>query len=171
MGLVGDCLEEINDLMRKNRDSPEGFEVSYWRFTKNMLEQFVNLSPKEKNDLQSIITRDESGLLFGLARGNAEVAVQKRSRSHFRWGLLALIIENQNHDYRKTLIELTLLDNSARKLDCKLETIFDQVKEFASNETKELFETYFREGYRNINAIEYIEDLDKHGEFTYKQNW
>ena len=49
-----------------------------------------------------------------------------------RFGLLALIHRGQTGDYRDTIIEVALLDNSARKLSVRLEDLFEELRRLAA---------------------------------------
>lgn len=171
MSLVSDCLRKIESVRQQFRGQPKEIRPRYRQLTEEMLKAFTQMSTQEREGLSSAISRDESGLLLGISRSAATASVAENDADRLYWGLLALVMENQKQDYRETLMELTLLDNSARKLGLQLEEVFEQVKEYALEATSELFETYFREGSRHLSAMGYVESVDKNGRFTYERTW
>lgn len=171
MTFVAECLKEFYAIRKKFRGQPNEIRPRYWQLTESMMLRFKRLSVEERKGFFNTLTKDETILLFGIARGAATESVIEQNDKRLYWGLLALVMENQTRDYRESLIELTLLDHSAKKIGTQLEAVFEQVKGFASEKTIKLFETYFREGIRDASAMGYVESLDKDGEFTYKQSW
>lgn len=171
MSLVSDCLREIETVRQQFRGQPNEIRPRYRQLTEEMLKELTVMSKEERESLFSAMSRDESGLLLGISRSAATASVAESDGDRLYWGLLTLVMENQKQDYRETLMELTLLDNSARKLGLQLEDVFEQLKEYASEATRELFETYFREGSRHISAMGYVEAVDKNGRFTYERTW
>lgn len=171
MTLVGECLKEIDAIRQQFRGQPEEFRPRYRRLTEAMMRRFLEMSDQERHSFFEELTREDSGLLFGISRSAATASIVEGNSERLQWGLLALIMENQKHDYRETLMELTLLDHSAQKLQVELETVFDPFKAYASEATSDLFQSYFREGVRQLGAMGYVEAKDKNGRFTYERTW
>lgn len=169
--IVRDCLREIEGLRRQFRGQPDEIRPRYRRLTEGMLVEFIELTPEQRVSFWNSVAREESGLLLGVARSAATSSVTEESPDRLRWGLLGLLAENQRQDFRETLIELTLLDNSARRLGGQLEEVFESVKPYASDEMRQLVESYFKEGDRHLTAMGYIETTDETGRFTYEQQW
>ena len=169
--LVTDCLKKVEEVRRQFRGQPDEIRPRYRQLTEAMLVQFTQLVPEERLAFWSSLSREDSGLLLGITRSAATSSVEEQSADRLRWGLLAILAENQRIDYRETLIELTLLDNSARKLQVALEDIFASLKTYGTDETQALIESYFAEGDRSLRAMGYIEAKDKAGRFTYEQAW
>jgi len=84
---------------------------------------------------------------------------------------MALLVEDGRCDTRETLIELTLLDNSARKLGVELSDVYQTAVMFATEKMTSLMDLYFREGDRRLTAMGYVESTDKAGRFRYVQDW
>ena len=169
--LVTECLKEVEKVRRLFRGQADEIRPRYRQLTEAMLVRFTQLSPEDRLAFWNSLSREDSGLLLGIARSAATSSVEERNADRLRWGLLALLAENQRSGYRETLIELTLLDNSARKLRISLEDTFAPLKTYGTDETRALIESYFAEGDRRLAAMGYVEAKDKAGRFIYKQAW
>lgn len=168
---LSNCLEAVENVSRTFRGQPIEIKTRNWDIVNQMAQQILSLKEIERISLLKTISRDESGLLFGIARSAAEDSVIENNPSKLRLGLLALIFENLTEDYRESLMRLCLLDHSAKKLGILLEDLFDDVRASASEKVITLFDTYFREGERNIEAMGFVEDVDRNGDFTYTKTW
>ena len=114
------------------------------------------------------ITDSESNFLLGVARSMAHQAVNDQSGKWLKYGLLALMFENLHEDDRVTIIELCLLDHSAKKLDEHLHERFNDIAAYGTNKVVELIKSYFGSGGQNIHSMRYEECYDDNG-FRYKQ--
>ena len=136
-----------------------------------MLTKFESAKETERLFVRSTMTREGSGLLLGAAEGAAMWAIRERDASRLRRGLAALLIENLKEDFRETLIGLTLLHNSARKLKLDLEGLYGEVRHFGTAEACELFDKYFTEGGKTLDEMGYQETVNDAGEFCYSRGW
>ena len=168
---VSNCLDAVKNVHQTLKNNPTEMEIQYWVLIDNMVSHVMHMEESERLSLIETISRDESGLLFGAARSGSVDAVLRSDPFKLQLGLLALIIENLNEDYRESLMELCLLDHSAHKLGVVLDDMFDDVRAYASEKVESLFDTYLREGERNIEAMGFVEDVDRHGDFTYTRTW
>lgn len=170
--LVLQCLTEVQRVFReaKKTGKREDARLRYRELTENMLLSVARMNDDERDRLMSGITREESGLLFGIAMSAAVWAVRESAPERLRFGVLALLVENKTEDFRETLMHLCLLNHSAEKLGVNLEPVYREVRPVASPETAELLDSYFREGERNISAMGYEEIMEKDG-FGYRRTW
>jgi hypothetical protein len=133
-----------------------------------MLLNASSLDPKERIALMNQITRDESGLLFGIAMSAAIWSVRESAAGRLSFGLLALILENRREDWRETLMHLCVLNHSANKLGVDLSRTYLEVRKLATPETAALMDAYFQSGERDLAAMGYIEFEDGDG-FGYRR--
>jgi len=85
---------------------------------------FRDAEPEERTAMNAALTRNEAGILDGLAQEAAEAAVRDRDPEKIRFGLAALALEGGWPDWRDTTVILTLLHVSARKLDLDADDMF-----------------------------------------------
>ena len=171
--IVGTCLKEVRKSHRKTRRSGiQSFRVrEYDRITQEMLNQFMDLPEATRREISENLTREESGLLLGIAMGAAIWSIREEDPRRLKFGLIALILENCAEDYRETLMMLCLLDNSAKKLGIQIDDYYSQLRSYASANIRELFDSYLKMSPRDISAMGFVEAEDESGGFTYKRTW
>ena len=86
---------------------------------------FRAAGPAERAAMSAALTREDSGWLNSLAREAAERAVREGDDERIRLGLAALALEGGWPDWRDTLVTLTLLHVSARKLELDADRFFE----------------------------------------------
>lgn len=168
---ISACLADVKHALKRAKEHGAQSEgrAQYRALTERMLDEVSHMPPAERIRVIEQLTRDESGLLFGIATSAAIWSVRESMPERLRYGLLALLFENQREDFRETLMRLCLLQHSADKLGVDLQKLFLDVQEFASPEMRTLFESYFDEGERDISAMGYEEFDDGEG-FGYRRN-
>ena len=166
---ISECSEAIANVHRTLKSNPVEMGLQYWALINQMVTKIFGMEKEERISLLKTISSDDSGLLLGAARSAAIDSVIEGDKSKLQLGLSALIIENLNEDDRESLIELSLLDNSARRLQTSLEIIFEDLKDLASENIQSLFCSYFQRENRSIGVMGYVESTDKNGQFTYKK--
>ena len=82
--------------------------------------------------------------LLSFAHWEAIVAIRNENIELVRDGLTALIIEDAKDDYRDTLVVLSLLCHSARKLGADERALVKQAVSIATADTKKLFDSFMR---------------------------
>ncbi len=82
-------------------------------------------APEERAAMNAALTREDAALLDGMAQEAAETAVREEDPERIRFGLAALALEGGWPDWRDTLVLLTLLHVSARKLGLDADKVFD----------------------------------------------
>lgn len=75
--------------------------------------------------MNATLTREDAAALEALAREAAELAVREDDEERVRFGLAALALEGGWPDWRDTLVTLTLLHVSARKLGLDADRLFE----------------------------------------------
>ena len=85
---------------------------------------FRNAEPEERTAMNAALTRNEAGILDGIAQEAAEAAVREEDPDRVRFGLAALALEGGWPDWRDTTVLLTLLHVSARKLELDADRLF-----------------------------------------------
>jgi hypothetical protein len=94
--------------------------------------------PAERTAMNAALTRAEAALLDGIAQEAAERAVREEDPERIHFGLAALAFEGGWPDWRDTLVLLTLLHVSARKLGLDADRIFkDEAAALAYEPVKE----------------------------------
>ncbi|MEO8289492.1 MAG: hypothetical protein ABI649_00670 [Gaiellaceae bacterium] len=99
---------------------------------------FRAAGPDERSAMSAALTREDSAWLNSLAREAAERAVRESDHERIRFGLAALALEGGWPDWRDTLVTLTLLHVSARKLELDADRLFeDEAEALAYRPVKE----------------------------------
>ena len=80
----------------------------------------------ERTTMNAVLTRGEAAVLDGIAQEAAETAVREEDPERIRFGLAALALEGGYPDWRDTLVLLTLLHVSARKLGLDADRLFEE---------------------------------------------
>lgn len=161
---LGKCLSEVRALSRG--DKAEG-ERRGKQLSKQMLTEILALSEADRRALRSTLTRDEVGFLFGIAFSCAQDCVRGWSATDLTDGLLALIIEDKQEDFRRTLMHLCLLNHTAVKLGSDLQMVYEQLRVHAFPEMASFLDNWFHEGTKDIGMMGYAEGFSKDGRYTY----
>jgi hypothetical protein len=85
---------------------------------------FREAEPEERSAMNAALTRNEAGILDGIAQAAAEAAVREEDPERVRFGLAALALEGGWPDWRDTTVLLTLLHVSARKIGLDADRVF-----------------------------------------------
>jgi len=93
---------------------------------------FRAATPAERMAMNAAVTRAEAAQLDGIAQEAAERAVREEDPERIHFGLAALAFEGGWPDWRDTLILLTLLHVSARKLGLDADQTFKDEAEAAA---------------------------------------
>jgi hypothetical protein len=104
------------------------------RVVEELCEIFLGASLKLRTAIVSYVRPSYSHKFFWFAELMSWVAVRKSSPEAVRMGLTALIVENNNFDFRDMLMELVLIYHSAVKLDLDPLQLFDSAASLAVNE-------------------------------------
>jgi hypothetical protein len=169
MSVVKDWLKNIQAFSRRFPGQTDKIRENYWHTFAELLATISDDAERQNRDV--VIAADNANMLFGVVRRSSAASVADGVPERLGLGLLALVLENAVTNPRRTLTELTLLDNSAQKLGRRLEDVYDEIVARASPKMDQLVRDYFAEGDRNIEAMGYVETVDSNGRFTYQQNW
>jgi hypothetical protein len=90
------------------------------------VDAFRAANPAERTTMNAALTRGEAAVLDGIAQEAAETAVREEDPERIRFGLAALALEGGYPDWRDTLVLLTLLHVSARKLGLDADRLFEE---------------------------------------------
>jgi hypothetical protein len=102
------------------------------------VDAFRRADPDERAAMSAALKREDSAWLNTLAREAAERAVRESDAERVRFGLAALALEGGWPDWRDTLVTLTLLHVSARKLELDADRLFeDEAEALAYRPVKE----------------------------------
>lgn len=151
------CLLDVECMIRKEKRSgtPDCIPEQYWEFVTRMFLDICAMTAEERERIMLGTSRAESGLLFGIAMGAAAWAVRERSPLKLRLGLLALILENGSEDYRESVRRLCVLNDSASRIGIDLQSLYFNVRQFSTEATSQVFDTYFQTGEKRIGAMGY----------------
>ncbi|MCX6345998.1 MAG: hypothetical protein NT018_13160 [Armatimonadetes bacterium] len=105
---------------------------------------YTSMPSEERARLISECGGGEADILMIYARRMAALAVRANNPELVSRGLIALVIEDARFDYRDTLVALTLLHHSARKLKAEPGELFTNAAETASPKTAELILRFAR---------------------------
>lgn len=171
--LVNQYFEIIRAAQRRHRAGGDirGAVSAYDQLLSELLVKFELASESDREAIRSSMSRESCGLLLGAAEGAATWAVREGNTERLRIGLAALLMENLKEDYRESLICLTLMDHTARKLSSSLQGFYKDVRHFGASKGLELFDSYFSEGGKTLDQMGYCESWNDAGEFRYLRTW
>lgn len=171
--LITDYLRQIRSVQRTHRAAGDtaGAVAAYDQLIGEMLIKFGKATELEREGIRSAMTREGSGFLLGAAEGAATWAIRENDGSRIRIGLASLLIENLKEDYRETLIGLTLLHNTSRRLATDLKQCYADVRHLGTSEGIALFDSYFDAGGKTLDEMGYHETVNKDGDFCYSRGW
>jgi hypothetical protein len=115
------------------RATPETQE-SVQRAIGELCEVFLGASPEVRAEIVSYVHTEFSTNFFWFAKRMAALGVRRSSPEAVRMGLTALIVENNNFDFRDMLMSLVLIYHSAVKLDLDPLQLFDSAASLTVNE-------------------------------------
>ena len=99
---------------------------------------FRDAESEERTAMNAALTKNEAGILDGLAQEAAEAAVRESDPAKIRFGLAAIALEGGWPDWRDTTVLLTLLHVSARKLELDADRLFyEEARALAYEPVKE----------------------------------
>lgn len=138
----------------------------------NLVNLYKRLSPEKRETVQSLTSERNSYTLLAFAERMAALGVREGSRERLLDGLLALIIENYNADWRDNLTKLAPLYHSAVKIGIDPQGLFMEAASYGNNEVAEVIREFpQREPEdRSIEAFGYKEFHEIDG-FRYKWGW
>ena len=171
--IVSEYLRQIREKQRACRkaNDAKGAIAAYYTLVSELLEKIEKMDDSDRASLSRSMTTEDTGLLFGAAQSAAERAVREHNPALLGIGVRALLAEDCKDDYRETLMMLTLLCNSARKLATSLEETYLRWRTLAREETQKIFDDYFFSGGSTLDAMGFIEATNERGEFAYKRTW
>jgi hypothetical protein len=135
----------------------------------NLVNLYKRLSPVERETVHSLASERNSYTLLTFAERMATLAVREKSRERLLDGLLSLIIENYNADWRDNLTKLAPLYHSAVKIGIDPQSLFMDAASYGNNEVAEIIRGFpLREPEdRSLEAFGYKESYELDG-FRYK---
>lgn len=163
------CMASITASRAKFRGQPDTLQRLYWDSVSESFSAITNFATEARNDITVLCSIEMSDFLLSVARSGAIRAVRDRRTDVLDMGLIALAVENAQKDYRETLIELSLLDNSAKKTEFDTESSFLKIRDVCGNSFRDLCDGYLKQQWRSIDSMGYREACDRHGQFTYSQ--
>jgi hypothetical protein len=112
----------------------------------------------------------QSDMLHSFAWTAAIQSVRKCDEMWIGLGLIAMALENMRLDWRETLIKLSLIGNSARKIEAPLDQYVRQAVMIAPPECAALIQGFYQQPLENqsIELMGYREATDE-DRFTYIQ--
>jgi hypothetical protein len=104
----------------------------------NLVSLYMKLSPTERETIHSLTKERNSYTLLAFAERMAALGVREKSRERLLEGLLSLIIENYNVDWRDNLTKLAPLYHSAVKIGVDPQGLFTEAAAYGHNEVAEI---------------------------------
>jgi hypothetical protein len=170
-GHVRHARDRIERLRIASRGDRNALVKSYWSEVDVMISRFVSdLKGAALPDAWSV-TSDESSFLLGVTRSAALRLVRESRCDYLAAGLLCAIIESGSSDLRGSLIELTLLESSARIVGCNFLQSVANVQIEPNGYFRPTFQSFLASMPHAIASMGYVESIDRDGQFTYKQSW
>ncbi len=135
----------------------------------NLVSLYKRLSPEERETVRSLISERNSYTLLAFAERMAALGVREKSRERLLDGLLALILENYNADWRDNVTKLAPLYHSAVKIGTDPQGLFTEAASYDNNEVAEVIREFPQRepDNRSLEAFAYREHYGVDG-FRYK---
>lgn len=92
---------------------------------------YRGLQPEARQQFRNQFGSDHTFTWFVYAIRMAMLAVRERSPERVLFGLLALVIEDFKQDWRENVIILSLLHDSARRINADPRALFEQAASYA----------------------------------------
>ncbi len=131
---------------------------------------YKQLSSEEREIMRSLTSERNSYTLLAFAERMAALGVREESRERLLDGLLALIIENYNADWRDNLTKLAPLYHSAVKIGVDPQGLFTEAASYGNNEVAEIVREFPRREPEN-RSIEAFGYREYYGEDRFRYKW
>lgn len=157
----------IDDEHMDYSSQPIPYELDY--VVSDLVNLYKSLSPVEREIVYSLASERNSYTLLAFAERMAALAVREKSRERLLDGLLSLIIENYNADWRDNVTKLAPLYHSAVKIGIDPQSLFTEAASYGNNEVAEVIRDFSQREPedRSIEAFGYKETYESDG-FRYK---
>src|SRR5262245_52557020 len=135
----------------------------------NLVNLYKGLSPTERETVCSLTGERNSYTLLAFAERMAALGVREKSRERLLDGLLSLIIENYNADWRDNVTKLAPLYHSAMKIGIDPQGLFTEAAYYGRNEVAGIIREFPQREpeNRSIEAFGYKEIYELDG-FRYE---
>jgi hypothetical protein len=134
-----------------------------------VVEAYVGASDSERASMRSAGPPETMRIFLTYADRMAVVAVRKQSETLIFYALVGLCIEDCGWDERETLLRLSLVHHSARKLGLDAVVTFDSASQTSTPKMGKLLLRFARSP-TSIAAMGYCESMGDDG-FDYDRNW
>jgi hypothetical protein len=135
------------------------------------VDAFRAAAPAERAAMNAALTPGEAAILDGIAQEAAETAVRDADLERLRFGLAALALEGGYPVWRDTVVLLTLLHVSARKLGLEADRLFEDEADALAYEPVEERAYFSTAGARIIRSYagrpDRLKELDVMGHEEY----
>ena len=157
MRVISKWVSDFQSL-RKNFHTQEERREEFWRLAESMLDHFDSMTHIQLENARKNFAGQDAEMLRGLSRTAAESSVTHQKPERLELGLRALIYAGPRGDLRNTIVELTLLDNSAKKIGTNINGVYQQLQSKVPADDVEVFETLIRCNQEDIGkAIELVQ--------------
>ena len=135
-----------------------------------IVEAYLHASDVERASIRSAGPDEKMRIFLTYASRMAVVAVRKQSEALIFSALVGLCIEDCGWDERETLLRLSLVYHSARKLGLDAAVMFDKAAQMSTPQTGKVLRRFARKP-TSIAAMGYSESIGQDGFFDYDRNW
>ena len=125
--------------------------------------KFALLSDEDWMTVRAEISQIETYYLWTYAIRMAEIAVRRNEDCFIRFGLMALIVDDNKLDRRDVYTALALLLDSAKRLSCETDTMFEKIGSLGTAERSQIIIEYYRK--RRDEASALLHGADRHSAF------
>jgi hypothetical protein len=103
-------------------------------FTLKLIDVFMAASMEERNLVISSFNKEHSGAFVGFANRMASLAVRKKSKEYILKGLIALIIEGFEYDFRDNWVAMAALFHGSFKIGEDPNSLIREAATYTNNE-------------------------------------
>ena len=135
-----------------------------------IVEAYLHASDVERASIRSAGPDEKMRIFLTYASRMAVVAVRKQSEALIFSALVGLCIEDCGWDERETLLRLSLVYHSARKLGLDAAVMFDKAAQMSTPQAGKVLRRFARKP-TSIAAMGYSESIGQDGGFDYDRNW
>jgi len=137
-----------------------------------VMKNYIKSDGKDKRELEESLTVNNSFYLFVFSKHMAELAVRENNTDYLYYGVISLILEGWKQNFIKSGTMLTLLYNSAKKLNVNADKIFMDAADMAPKNIKKKIVKFLKWSpeKKELESALFIESEDEGG-FIYERTW
>lgn len=155
---------EVSEILKVLRKEHIPFEVEQLRDQfAFFIDQYRQLGQTERVAIRDQFGPEHGAKMLRCAQELAVRAVRNNSADDVALGLLAVVLEGVQSDFRNTVVALCLLHHSAKKLGVNPVPLFHQTAACGTDKARDFMLQYLHKGDKDIRAMAMEESYGPNG--------